>query len=113
MSCWDGSTVGGGGMCPPEPVAESVYSDYGGYDEIVVTGTRRASSSYSSNAPLRGAAYGGGLADGGYTSGSSNTTNALSMSLLSGPQTIAVTAVLSYAYETPLDGKVIVEREDK
>ncbi len=42
----------------------------------------------------------------------SSTTNALSMSLLSGPQTIEVTANLSYAYDTPLDGKVIVEPEN-
>ena len=39
-------------------------------------------------------------------------TNALSISLLSGPQTISATANLSYTYETPLNGQVIVEPED-
>ena len=39
-------------------------------------------------------------------------TNALSISLLSGPQTISVTANLSYTYETPLNGQVIIEPED-
>jgi len=39
-----------------------------------------------------------------------STTNALSMSLLSGPQTITVHATLHYGYETPLDGKVIVNK---
>ena len=39
------------------------------------------------------------------------TTNALSMSLLSGPKTISVTANLSYDYETPLNGKIIIKDE--
>ena len=39
-------------------------------------------------------------------------TNALSISLLSGPQMISATANLSYTYETPLNGQVIVEPED-
>ena len=39
------------------------------------------------------------------------TTNALSMSLLSGPKTISVTANLSYYYETPLNGKIIIKDE--
>ena len=39
------------------------------------------------------------------------TTNALSMSLLSGPKTISVTANLSYDYETPLNGKFIIKDE--
>lgn len=45
-------------------------------------------------------------------SGAAATTNALSMSLLSGPQTISVTANLSYNYETPLDGKIIMDGEE-
>ena len=45
------------------------------------------------------------------TSGTQTTTNALSMSLLSGPQTISVTANLSFDYETPLDDKIIVDGE--
>lgn len=40
------------------------------------------------------------------------TTNALSMSLLSGPQTISVTANLAYTYETPLNGKIIKLSEE-
>ncbi|MEP1231721.1 MAG: SIMPL domain-containing protein [Litorimonas sp.] len=35
-------------------------------------------------------------------------TNALSISLLSGPQTISVTAQLGYTYDTPLNGKIII-----
>ena len=40
------------------------------------------------------------------------SSNALSMSLLSGPQTIEVTANLAFSYETPLDGKVIIDRKE-
>ncbi len=40
---------------------------------------------------------------------SGNNTNALSISLLSGPQTISVAARLGYSYPTPLDGKIIVD----
>ncbi len=40
-------------------------------------------------------------------------SNALAMSLSSGPQTISATATLSYSYDTPLTGKVIVEPDDK
>ncbi|WP_427452061.1 SIMPL domain-containing protein [Litorimonas sp. WD9-15] len=40
---------------------------------------------------------------------SGNNTNALSISLLSGPQTISVAARLGYSYSTPLDGKIIVD----
>ena len=36
-------------------------------------------------------------------------TNALSISLLSGPQTISAAAQLGYSYATPLDGKIIVD----
>lgn len=36
-------------------------------------------------------------------------TNALSISLLSGPQTIEVRARLSYSYDTPLNGKIITD----
>ena len=35
-------------------------------------------------------------------------TNALSISLLSGPQIISVTANLGYTYDTPLNGKIII-----
>lgn len=40
---------------------------------------------------------------------SGNNTNALSISLLSGPQTISVAARLGYSYPTPLDGKIIID----
>ena len=40
---------------------------------------------------------------------SSGNTNALSISLLSGLQTISVAAQLGYTYDTPLNGKIIVE----
>ena len=41
------------------------------------------------------------------------TTNVLSISLLSGPQTISVTASLAYQYDTPLTGKIILKSEKK
>lgn len=36
-------------------------------------------------------------------------SNTLSMSLFSGPQTITVNATLAYAYDSPLNGKVVME----
>ena len=109
FSCWDGSVVSGLGQCPSAPQTVS-YSDVT-EDEVVVTGSRIAQNSYTSNAPVRAGAVSGGYGA-GYTSGQpGQTTNALSMSLLSGPQTIAVTATLHYDYETPLDGKIIVDEK--
>ena len=43
--------------------------------------------------------------------GEGGNTNALSMSLFSGPQTISVTASLSYQYDTPMSGKIIIHPE--
>ena len=87
VACWDGSTIMNGGSCPPE------------YGPELPAGNSLSSGRVSANAS-------GGFISGG--SGMINTTNALSMSLLSGPQTISVTATLSFNYETPLDGKVIM-----
>lgn len=39
-------------------------------------------------------------------------SNALQMSLLSGPQTISVAAYLSYDYKTPIDGSVVPDDEN-
>lgn len=39
-------------------------------------------------------------------------SNALQMSLLSGPQTISVAAYLSYDYKTPIDGTVVPDETD-
>ncbi len=111
MTCWDGSVVSNGGSCPaqPAPMPASGYS--GGSDEVVVTGTREAKSGLYSNAPL--ADYGSAIFQANTVGGAplGSTTNALSMSLLSGPQTIKVTATLHYGYETPLDGKIIVDEQ--
>ena len=38
-----------------------------------------------------------------------NANNALRMTLLAGPQTVRVNASLSYLYETPLNGKIIID----
>lgn len=97
-------------------------------DEIVVTATRKARNSIAAPAPkvaldvqdnnasrvnntqdILSSPSGNGPAG----SQSGNNTNALSISLLSGPQTISVAAELGYHYETPLNGKIIVEPDDE
>lgn len=103
-----------------------------GQDTIVVTGSRIRSSN-STAAPVsissiqaESAAF-SNVADalvlvqdaGGFTGGlddadsSNGTTNPLSISLLSGPQTISVAAELGYTYETPLNGKIIKDPDDE
>ena len=104
MSCWDGSVISNGGVCPsaPRPSFD---------DEIIVTSSKKsvtdrdmATAGFSQSEPQRVVT--------GKRVTRSRTTNALSMSLLSGPQTISVTADLFYSYETPLDGKIIMEGEE-
>ena len=41
-----------------------------------------------------------------------NANNALRMTLLAGPQTVRVNASLGYLYETPLNGKIIIDDDD-
>ncbi len=49
-------------------------------------------------------------AGGSYSGGGINpNSNALQMSLLSGPQTISVSATISYNYKTPIDGTIVPE----
>ncbi|MEL7232263.1 MAG: SIMPL domain-containing protein, partial [Pseudomonadota bacterium] len=43
---------------------------------------------------------------------SGNQTNALAMTLMSGPQIIRVSARLSYDYATPLDGMILTDGDD-
>ena len=96
VSCWDGSVVSSAAACPSQPVA--IFSDI----DHLAPAPIPEPSRYRESTPS-----GGGALD-----QPGQTTNALSMSLLSGPQTISVTATLHYSYETPLDGKAIVETVD-
>lgn len=55
-----------------------------------------------------------GVSSSSYSSSAGSTTpqsNALQMSLLSGPQTVSVTAYLSYDYKTPIDGTIVPAEE--
>jgi len=96
-------------------------------DEVIVTGSR-VSKQFVSPRPLaappppspRIQSWDGSVSDNVVSRppnlvgvGSNANTNALSISLLSGPQTISVKAQLSYTYETPLNGKTIVEPDDE
>ncbi len=122
FSCWDGSVVNNLNGCPPAPQAMSHMTCWDGSIvsdishcpvQAVLADSFRSSQSYSNARPTgRASGKGGGVYGQSLSSQSSrSTTNALSMSLLSGPQTIIVTANMSFSYETPLDGKVIVKTE--
>lgn len=94
----------------PAPVAQVQRWDgsRGDFEEDVVVVTAARKSSVNQFAErLAGAQR---AATPNYASGQP-TSNALSISLLSGPQTIRVSATLSYDYETLLNGKIIVEPE--
>ena len=107
----------------PAPSGGGGYSGYGDEDAIVVTATRRRVEKLSSPSPV--SVEGLSESDIGFSvaetlvvtprsvvqqsSAASGNTNALSISLLSGPQTITAAARLAYNYETPLDGKIIVD----
>lgn len=95
----------GYGSAPPPPAL--MRSDMMA-DEIIVTGSR-VSRAYARRQTFANGGAARSDQDGFNTGGS---TNALTMSLMSGPQTIRVTATLSYAYPTLLDGALIVETED-
>lgn len=139
-TCWDGTVVSNGGYCPASPVMDDEIvvtgtrggaAGYGAAMETVVV--QEASTELVSVPATWETVYDNGVARrvvktpastvervipavtkqqfrGAATGG--QTTNALSMSLLSGPQTISVTANLSYTYDTPLNGKIIMEGEE-
>lgn len=110
---------------PPSPVAAPIYAD-----EVIATAGKRAyvPGELPPNASLAGESFRKckdgrwvstkkdclleGTISSQVSSGGRGNTNALSISLLSGPQTISATANLGYTYETPLNGKIIVEPED-
>lgn len=106
---------------PPSPAP--VVSNWDGTEEdvIVVTGTRRATKASPAPEPIAVADFeASGFVDQHASTLVSTVTqsaqlpqggntNALSISLLSGPQTISVAARLGYNYETPLDGKIIID----
>lgn len=86
-------------------------------DTIVVTGSRIKRDEFSDSARLQGVGASQsrdlgvvGLAD--MQTGGTVSSNALTMSLMSGPQTIRVSATLSYVYPTLLDGVIIAERDE-
>lgn len=86
---------------PAPPPPAMVYQE--SVDEIIVT-----AASVQKSQTLAPKVQSGVSASGGSELASASTgTNALTMSLMSGPQTIEVTARLSYAYPTLLDGIVI------
>lgn len=123
----DGSVVdrhmadeGGRGYASPPP--PNLVSNWDGSteDAIVVTATRRESKASAAPAPVSVSEVGTAnvltqepfISNGpGFTEASEmgGNTNALSISLLSGPQTISVAARLGYNYGTPLDGKIITD----
>lgn len=94
----------------PVPMAAKRVQDYSGggayggpEDEIIVTATR---------IPVKLDAYQSqvdAVSVENFNPVSSN--NALNLSLLSGPQTITVSAVLQYDYKTVIDGTVVVEED--
>jgi uncharacterized protein YggE len=105
-----------GGYAPP-PAPNMVWArESGAYDEIIVTGSRMQRDTVSSPASLVERRSTDGFSDlassQASVSGAARSSNALTMSLMSGPQTIRVSATLSYAYPTPLDGVLITERDD-
>ncbi len=89
---------------PPQMVATQERMNWdGSQDEIVVTGARRRTASEV----LRDVVDEGSME----TSGPSSSNNALNMTLLSGPQTITVTAALQYDYKTVIDGSILPKDE--
>lgn len=88
---------------PPPPAASVQNWDGSMSDEIVVTGARRRTASEI----LRDVVDEGSQE----TSGPSSSNNALNMTLLSGPQTITVTAALQYDYKTVIDGSILPKDE--
>lgn len=99
----------------------------GDEDVIIVTASKRATENprspspvgldgfLSETPPLQGSAV-PEFTDQTYVSvtdgDAGGNTNALSISLLSGPQTISVAARLGYTYDTPLNGKIIIDPDD-
>lgn len=129
FTCWDGSVVFGMEYCPPQPqpvMSMSANSSIG-YDADDMVVVQEASTELVNVPPVYETVYEDGIQRRIVKTPASvkervipaivksraelaQTTNALSMSLLSGPQTISATANLSYDYETPLDDKIIIEK---
>jgi len=101
----EGYTDANGNSVPPitQQVAHRVVKTPASTQERVIPAVTRQQSRRVLVSPGQAGANGGRSAN----------TNALSISLLSGPQTVSVTANLGYTYETPLNGKIIVEPEDE
>lgn len=95
FSCWDGTVVFNATQCPAQ-AAQAAPQPFRVSSEVVPESGRRSIPAGQLMALPR--------------VDNITTTNALSMSLLSGPQTISVTATMTYDYETPLDDKVILDR---
>jgi len=113
---------------PPKPRPRGGNFSLDVAEEIIVTATKRTSKSLASPAPIsvedaepisfaheaktQYSAQNTGYSVGAQSVGNGNT-NALSISLLSGPQTISVGAQLGYTYDTPLNGKIIIDSDDE
>lgn len=101
------------GYAPPAPNIARMMTE----DEVIVTGSRVKRDSVISPAPVVAPTANDVFSDGVNgsveTGGMAGSSNALTMSLMSGPQTIRVSATLSYAYPTPLDGVIIAVRDDE
>jgi uncharacterized protein YggE len=90
-----------------EPVmAKSSNSRYGGAqtDEIVVTASKRKPDAERYQELVN--------TESQETFTSASTSNALNLSLLSGPQTITVSAILRYDYKTVIDGSLVPEKDE-
>ena len=106
FTCWDGSIVYNSGQCVSLPNQDSVPNQGSVAVQELVT-----------IPPTYETIYENGIARRVQKTPASTqervlrpnaNTNALSISLLSGPQTISVTANLGYTYDTPLNGKIII-----
>ena len=130
MTCWDGSMVSNIGQCPAQPAAAlSQFTVFNGVNETVVesdstvvsnTGEilARVEIPTSGQLPpgnaMPGQSYERRIINGRAewfptSNGAVPKNNALRMTLMSGSQTITVNAQMAFSYETPLNGKVIVE----
>jgi uncharacterized protein YggE len=108
LNVYAGEGFGAAPPPPPPPMPsmarwDGALMDDSIQDEIVVTGSRRRST---------GEIFQELVDDGSQeSSGPSSSNNALNMTLLSGPQTITVTAALRYDYKTVIDGAIVPNDE--
>jgi uncharacterized protein YggE len=97
-----------GSLASPAPVMQEAATEFrsgwgGSSDEIVVTASRMKKP----NEIFQDLVNEGSQE----SSGPSSSNNALNMTLLSGPQTITVTAALRYDYKTVIDGSIVAKDE--